>query len=146
MCLFYLHAPVTKLQQNIKSAPFLYENNISNEYLFNPRKPTPIHKTTQHKTIFIDATNADFLKRKHLNVIPMHWKVILKMVSITLFCHNFYEPAKNFVFSLRLYIVFLKPARYFNHRYVRITCTLVHWATFLFKCHQRTKRTTWPQK
>lgn len=69
--LIYLHAPVTKLQQNIKKRNRSYESNISNEYLFNLQE-TYTNYIKQHniKTIFIDATNADFLgNEKHLNVI-----------------------------------------------------------------------------
>jgi len=69
--LIYLHAPVTKLQANIKKRNRSYEQNISDEYLFNIQE-TYTHYIKQHnlKTIFIDASNADFLgNEKHLQVV-----------------------------------------------------------------------------
>jgi len=67
----YLHASVSKLQANIKKRNRSYEQNISDEYLFNIQK-TYTHYIKQHnlKTIFVDASNADFLgNEKHLKVI-----------------------------------------------------------------------------
>lgn len=69
--LIYLHAPVTKLQQNIKKRNRPYEQRIPDEYLFNIQE-TYTHYIKQHnlKTIFVDASNADFLgNEKHLQVI-----------------------------------------------------------------------------
>jgi deoxyadenosine/deoxycytidine kinase len=69
--LIYLHAPVSKLQSNIKKRNRSYEQNIPDEYLFNIQE-TYTHYIKQHniKTIFIDASNADFLgNEKHLKVI-----------------------------------------------------------------------------
>ena len=69
--LIYLHAPVNKLQVNIKKRNRDYEKNISNEYLFNLQE-TYTNYIKQHniKTIFIDAGNADFLgNEQHLKVI-----------------------------------------------------------------------------
>ena len=69
--LIYLHAPVVKLQANIKKRNRSYEQNISDEYLFNIQE-TYTHYIKQHnlKTIFVDASNADFLgNEKHLHVI-----------------------------------------------------------------------------
>ena len=69
--LIYLHAPVSKLQANIKKRNRSYEQNISDEYLFSIQE-TYTHYIRQHniKTIFIDATNSDFLgNEKHLKVI-----------------------------------------------------------------------------
>ncbi len=67
----YLHASVSKLQANIKKRNRSYEQNISGEYLFNIQE-TYTHYIKQHnlKTIFVDASNADFLgNEKHLKVI-----------------------------------------------------------------------------
>ena len=64
--LIYLHAPVQKLQANIKKRKRSYEQNIQDEYLFS------LQETYTHyiKTLFIDASNADFLgNEKHLQVI-----------------------------------------------------------------------------
>jgi deoxyadenosine/deoxycytidine kinase len=69
--LIYLHAPVTKLQTNIKKRNRPYEQNIPDEYLFNLQQ-TYTHYIKQHniKTLFIDASNADFLgNEKHLQAV-----------------------------------------------------------------------------
>jgi deoxyguanosine kinase len=69
--LIYLHAPVNKLQQNIKKRNRLYEQAIPDNYLFNIQE-TYLQYIKQHniKTLIIDATNADFLGNpKHLGVI-----------------------------------------------------------------------------
>ena len=67
----YLHAPVTKLQENIRKRNRSYELNIPDEYLFSIQE-TYTHYIKQHnlKTLFIDASNADFLhNEKHMQVI-----------------------------------------------------------------------------
>jgi deoxyguanosine kinase len=69
--LIYLHAPVHKLQNNIKKRNRSYEQNIQDEYLFNLQE-TYTNYIKQHniKTLFIDASNADFLgNEKHMKVI-----------------------------------------------------------------------------
>jgi deoxyadenosine/deoxycytidine kinase len=69
--LIYLHAPVKKLQENIRRRNRPYEQAIPNEYLFNIQE-TYTHYIRQHdiKTLFIDASNADFLSNDmHLNAI-----------------------------------------------------------------------------
>ena len=69
--LIYLHAPVSKLQANIKKRNRSYEQNIPDDYLFSIQE-TYTHYIRQHniKTIFIDASNSDFLgNEKHLKVI-----------------------------------------------------------------------------
>src|ERR1700733_10629178 len=69
--LIYLHAPVSKLQQNITKRNRPYEQSISDEYLFTIQE-TYTHYIRQHniKTIFVDVTGADFLgNEKHLQVI-----------------------------------------------------------------------------
>ncbi|HEY6976420.1 MAG TPA: deoxynucleoside kinase [Chitinophagaceae bacterium] len=69
--LIYLHSPVHKLQQNIKKRNRDYEQNIPDEYLFNIQETyTSYIKHHNIKTIFIDASNADFLdNEKHLQVV-----------------------------------------------------------------------------
>ena len=69
--LIYLHAPVSKLQENIKKRKRAYEQNIPDEYLFNIQETyTSYIKHHNIKTIFIDASNADFLgNEKHLQVV-----------------------------------------------------------------------------
>lgn len=69
--LIYLHAPVSKLQENIKKRNRSYEQNIPDDYLFSIQE-TYTHYIRQHniKTIFVDAGNADFLGNEdHLQVI-----------------------------------------------------------------------------
>lgn len=69
--LIYLHAPVGKLQQNIKKRNRPYEQSIPDEYLFSIQE-TYTHYIRQHnlKTLFVDASQADFLgNEKHLQVI-----------------------------------------------------------------------------
>lgn len=69
--LIYLHAPVHKLQENIRKRKREYEQGIPDEYLFNIQETyTSYIKQHNIKTIFIDASNADFLgNEKHLQVI-----------------------------------------------------------------------------
>lgn len=69
--LIYLHAPVQKLQQNIKKRNRSYEQTISDNYLFSLQE-TYTHYIRQHniRTLFIDVSNADFLgNEKHLQTI-----------------------------------------------------------------------------
>jgi deoxyguanosine kinase len=69
--LIYLHAPVSKLQLNIKKRNRSYEQNIPDDYLFNIQETyTNYIKHHNVKTIFVDASNADFLgNEKHLQMI-----------------------------------------------------------------------------
>jgi len=69
--IIYLHSPVNRLQQNIKKRNRLYEQSISDEYLFNIQQAyTNYIKQHNIKTLFIDASNADFLgNQKHFRVI-----------------------------------------------------------------------------
>jgi deoxyguanosine kinase len=69
--LIYLHAPVNKLQENIKKRNRSYELNIKNDYLFNIQETyTQYIKQHNIKTLFIDASNADFLgNEKHLEIL-----------------------------------------------------------------------------
>jgi len=66
-----LHAPVQKLQENIKKRNRAYEQAIPNEYLFNIQETyTSYIKQHNIKTIFIDVSNADFLhNKKHIQVV-----------------------------------------------------------------------------
>lgn len=69
--LIYLHAPVNKLQQNIKRRGRSYEQGIPDDYLFNIQQ-TYTHYIRQHnlKTLVVDVTDADFLGNgKHLQTI-----------------------------------------------------------------------------
>ena len=67
----YLHAPISKLQQNIKKRNRVYEQKIPDDYLYNIQQ-TYTHYIKQHnlKTLFIDASNANFLDNpKHLEIV-----------------------------------------------------------------------------
>lgn len=69
--LIYLHAPVSALQHNIRKRGRAYEQKIPDEYLFNIQQ-TYTHYIKQHniKTLFVDASNADFLSNEdHLKII-----------------------------------------------------------------------------
>ncbi len=69
--LIYLHAPVSKLQSNIKKRQREYEQSIPDEYLFNIQETyTSYIKQHNLKTIFVDASNADFINNEaHVQVI-----------------------------------------------------------------------------
>lgn len=69
--LIYLHAPVNKLQENIKKRNRSYEQNIKDDYLFDIQQ-TYTHYIKQHtfKTLFVDASNVDFLNnQEHLDIL-----------------------------------------------------------------------------
>jgi len=69
--LIYLHTPVNKLQENIKKRNRSYELSIPNDYLFNLQETyTQYIKQHNIKTLFVDASNADFIDN------PLHLKVI----------------------------------------------------------------------
>lgn len=60
--LIYLHAPVARLKENIKKRNRSYEQSIDPEYLFSLQQTyTQYIKQHKIKTLFIDASNADFL-------------------------------------------------------------------------------------
>lgn len=69
--LIYLHTPVNKLQENIKKRNREYEQNIPSDYLFNLQETyTQYIKQHNIKTLYIDASNADFLENEeHLKII-----------------------------------------------------------------------------
>ena len=69
--LIYLHAPISILQQNIKKRNREYEQRIPDDYLFNIQQ-TYTNYIKQHnlKTLFVDASNANFLDNpKHVDII-----------------------------------------------------------------------------
>ncbi|HEY1213059.1 MAG TPA: deoxynucleoside kinase [Bryobacteraceae bacterium] len=69
--LIYLHAPVTKLQANIRKRNRSYEQAIPDDYLFSIQE-TYTQYIRQHniRTLFIDVSNADFLgNESHLKVV-----------------------------------------------------------------------------
>jgi len=69
--LIYLHAPVSKLQANIRRRNRSYEQSIPDDYLFNIQEAyTNYIRQHNIRTLFIDVSNADFLDNKaHLKVV-----------------------------------------------------------------------------
>ena len=69
--IIYLHSSVNRLQQNIKKRNRSYEQSIPDEYLFNIQQAyTNYIKQHNIKTLFIDASSADFLgNEKHFRVV-----------------------------------------------------------------------------
>lgn len=59
--LIYLYAPVNKLQENIKKRNRKYEQSIPDQYLLKIEETyTSYISQYNQKTVFIDASNADF--------------------------------------------------------------------------------------
>jgi deoxyguanosine kinase len=69
--MIYLHAPVSKLQANIKRRNRPYEQGIPDEYLFNIQQTySTFIKQRSIPTLLVDASNADFLNNAdHLQTI-----------------------------------------------------------------------------
>ena len=69
--LIYLHAPISKLKENIRKRNRSYEQSIESDYLFSLQETyTQYIKQHNINTLFIDASNADFLgNEKHLNAV-----------------------------------------------------------------------------
>jgi len=72
----YLHAPINRLQANIKQRNRSYEQNIPDDYL-HKIQDTYISYLKEYnvKTIFIDASNADFINN------PAHFQVVLSALE-----------------------------------------------------------------
>ena len=70
------------------------------EYLFNIQETyTSYIKHHNIKTIFIDASNADFLgNEKHLQVVLMHWKMSWMTGNIFLCCRKIFIHSITFYF------------------------------------------------
>lgn len=69
--LIFLHAPISKLKENIKKRNRSYEQAIESEYLFSLQEIYSEY-IRQHniKTLFIDVSNADFMgNEKHLQAV-----------------------------------------------------------------------------
>ncbi|MDQ2718431.1 MAG: deoxynucleoside kinase [Bacteroidota bacterium] len=69
--LIYLHSPVSKLEENIKKRNRSYEQSIEATYLFSLQETyTQYIKQHNIKTLFIDASSADFLgNEQHLSAV-----------------------------------------------------------------------------
>jgi deoxyadenosine/deoxycytidine kinase len=74
--LIYLHCPVGKLQENIKKRNRTYEQQIPDDYLAS-LQDSYIQYIKQHnvKTLFVDASNADFIDNKE------HFEIILNALN-----------------------------------------------------------------
>ncbi|MGN6196454.1 MAG: deoxynucleoside kinase [Ginsengibacter sp.] len=69
--LIFLHAPISKLKENIKKRNRSYEQSIDQDYLFSLQEIYAQY-IRQHniKTLFIDVSNADFLgNEKHMEAL-----------------------------------------------------------------------------
>ncbi len=84
--LIYLHSPVEKLQDNIKKRNRDYEKGIPDDYLLT-LQDTYTNYIKQHKikTLFIDASNADFIGN------DAHVKIILDALD------NEYENGQHYI-------------------------------------------------
>ncbi|MFM7672518.1 MAG: deoxynucleoside kinase [Bacteroidota bacterium] len=84
--LLYLHAPVSKLQQNIKIRNRAYEQNIPDSYLQN-LQDTYSHylKNQSIPTLILDVTQADFLSN------PDHFEFVLDALE------KDYAPGQHFL-------------------------------------------------
>ena len=69
--LIYLHAPVDRLKENIRKRNRSYEQSIESEYLFSLQETYTQYIKQHHiKTLFIDASSADFLGNEaHLKAV-----------------------------------------------------------------------------
>lgn len=69
--LIYLHAPVSKLQANIRKRNRSYEQSIPDGYLHNIQEAyTQYIRQYNIRTLFVDVSNADFLgNAAHLRVV-----------------------------------------------------------------------------
>jgi deoxyguanosine kinase len=69
--LIYLHAPVSKLQANIRKRNRSYEQSIPDGYLHNIQEAyTQYIRQYNIRTLFVDVSNADFLgNEQHLRVV-----------------------------------------------------------------------------
>lgn len=69
--IIYLHAPVNKLQENIKKRQRSYEQKIPDAYLQSLQDTYMQYlKQQQVPVLFVDASNADFINNsKHLDII-----------------------------------------------------------------------------
>jgi len=84
--LIYLHTPVNKLQENIKKRNRKYEQSIPNDYLFNLQETyTQYIKQHNIKTLFVDASNADFIDN------PLHLQAIINALD------KEYEDGRHYI-------------------------------------------------
>lgn len=84
--LIYLHAPISRLRSNITKRNRSYEQGIDPDYLYSIQE-TYIQYIREHhlKTLFIDASNADFLGN------DAHLKAVLDALE------KDYDEGQNFL-------------------------------------------------
>ncbi len=84
--LVYLHAPISKLQQNIRLRNRSYEQNIPDSYLQN-LQDTYSHylKNQSVPTLLVDVSQADFIDN------PAHFQQMLEALE------KYYEPGQHFL-------------------------------------------------
>ena len=84
--LVYLHAPISKLQQNIRLRNRSYEQNIPDSYLQN-LQDTYSHylKNQSVPTLLVDVSQADFIDN------PAHFQQMLEALE------KDYEPGQHFL-------------------------------------------------
>ena len=74
--LIYLHAPVSKLKQNIKKRNRAYEQSIPDEYLYSIQETYSTYiRNYKVPTLLIDVSKADFLNN------PAHVETILNALE-----------------------------------------------------------------
>ncbi|MDP4285124.1 MAG: deoxynucleoside kinase [Bacteroidota bacterium] len=84
--MIYLHAPVTRLKENIKKRNRSYEQSIESDYLFSLQETyTQYIKQHNIKTLFIDASTADFLGNES------HFKAVIDALD------KDYEYGQNYL-------------------------------------------------
>ena len=84
--LIYLHSPIEKLKENIKKRNRSYEQDIEVDYLLSLQEIyTSFIKQHQIKTLFVDASNADFINN------PLHLQTITDALE------KDYEPGPNYL-------------------------------------------------
>jgi deoxyadenosine/deoxycytidine kinase len=84
--LIYLHAPVSKLKENIRKRNRAYEHAIDPKYLFLLQETyTQYIKQHNIKTLMIDASSADFLGNE------THLKIVLEALD------KDYENGQHFI-------------------------------------------------
>lgn len=69
--LIYLHAPIDRLQENIRKRNRPYEQSIDDQYLLSIQETyTTYLKHQRIKTLFVDAGNTDFINNEaHIDLI-----------------------------------------------------------------------------
>jgi deoxyguanosine kinase len=84
--LIYLHAPISKLQENIRKRNRGYEQNISDDYLFSIQETYTSYIKQHHiRTLFVDVSNADFLSNE------LHVQTVIEALE------KDYEPGQHYL-------------------------------------------------